>query len=104
MPTTRTEVRKPSKYVLSAPVPKVYYGETTLTAHKPMKVKVAAEGKLIESEGCIDCWYALFERFWSAQPLRIRSDGKRAWSEAPPSLEQEGPILRAFQLRDGQDR
>ena len=64
MPTTRTEVRKPSKYVLSAPVPKVYYGETTLTAHKPMKVKVAAEGKLIESEGCIDCWYALFERFW----------------------------------------
>ena len=42
--------------------------------------------------------------FGSAQPLRIRSDGKRAGSEAPPSLEQEGPILRAFQLRDGQDR
>ena len=64
MPTTRTEVRKPSKYVLSAPVPKVYYGETTLTAHKQLKVKVSAEGKLIECEGCVDCWYALFERFW----------------------------------------
>ena len=40
------------------------YGETTLTAHKKLKVKVSAEGKLIECEGCVDCWYALFERFW----------------------------------------
>ena len=58
--TTRTEARRLSKCVLCVPVRKANHGETMLTAHQPLRVKLDRDSKLVASVGCMDCWYTLW--------------------------------------------